>query len=113
MHRAINSNGDEPLEVANSHCAEWLELEEQEGKDRRSRLAAMMPRARMAYEAFQSSAGLEGWLSFADILEARVAVRRSTVCRGPLKGLQGCTEAELIDKLADAGGVVDAAAQRH
>ena len=70
-----NSNGDEPFEVANHHCAGWLEKVGQMDDDRRNRLAAMMPRARMAYDAFhrigrgscseqqvlRSSAGLEGW----------------------------------------------------
>ena len=97
--------------------------------DRRSRLAVMMPRARKAYEAFhrigrgscgdhqvlRSSAGHEGWANFADILESRVAARRPTVSRGPVKGTicRDSREAELIDNLADTGGVVDAPARRH
>ena len=88
--------------------------------DRRSRLAAMMPRARMAYDAFhrigggscseqpvlRSSAGLEGWATLADVLESRAASRRPTVSRGPLKGMisKDSQQADLIDKLADAGG---------
>ena len=70
-----NSNGDKPFEVASHHCAGWLEKVKQMDDDQRSRLAAMMPRARMAYDAFhrivrgrcseqlvlRSSAGLEGW----------------------------------------------------
>ena len=89
----------------------------------------MMPRARTAYEAFhrigrgscserqvlRSSAGFEGWAKFADILESSVASRRPTVSRGLPKGMicKDSHEADLIDKLADAGGVVDASAHRQ
>ena len=84
----------------------------------------MMPRAQMSYEAFhripcgsssehqvlRSSTGLERWSNDADILESRCAARRPTVGRG-LKGMicKDTAEAELIGRLADTNGVVDAA----
>ena len=57
---------------------------------------------------------MEGWSNFADILESSCAARHPTVCRGSLKGMicKDAAEAELIDKLADTSGVVDAAAHR-
>ena len=102
------------------HCAETYVDPESKNVNVETKIMSpspsMMHRAQRAYESFhrlpagssseaqvaRSSAGVEGWLTFAGILEARSGGRDDVVRSGSLKGMvcSSSTEARLVEQLS-------------